>query len=154
MKLTDAEPRTLLDAFRAMEAENLGVVAVLLVDEGWNAESMRVLASWPRADLSWSKPPGKIPDDGKPTAKAWAWICAGLTVDFDRLAAAADVVPRVAREKVKMLLGAGLVYPDGSLSKPARAALNECVKAKLMPDAAKPKRKARDSGDGSPEDVN
>lgn len=131
----------LVGAFRVEADAAVEAVAILLVDDGFDAQTMRVLAAWQNAPIAWSAPKRKCPDGGKPTAAAWAWLVAGLEVDYDAIASTANVTRQVARAKVAMLLGGRLVLPDGSLAKPARASLQQHARRALglktkMPAAA------------------
>lgn len=153
-------PADLIAAFKASESPSS--IAVLMIQDGFDAVSMRVLAAWQHVKLSWRAPEGKQPDNGRPTPAAWQWICRGLQVDFVALAEAADVVQLVAREKARMLLGARLVYPDNTLARSAQAALNELVRSRLFPDGTPDKNKDKEKKAAakkakepdSPDDVN
>lgn len=124
-------PGDLLEAFRAEADQNIAAVALLLIDDGFDAAAMRVLASWTSIALAWARPTAKRPDDGAPTSAAWRWLISWLDYDLDDLAMAAGVSRGQAERVISMLLANKLALPDGSLSKPARAALQQHARQAL-----------------------
>lgn len=135
-KLPSRPPESLISAFRA--AESIEDVASLAVEEGFDPEAMRVLAAWRHSDHLWFLPKTPCPDPSMPTARAWAWLVSGWSIDVRAIARAADVSESCARQKFELLLGNHLIYPDGSMSKPAQAALRAHV-AKRVRGSAKRK---------------
>lgn len=131
-------PTSIMEAFRASADRDLEAVACLLIDDGFNAETMRVLAAWPQVELGWENPGRKCPGDGAPTPAAWRWLVEGIRMDAGELATIAGVSRAVAREKSEMLLGNRLVFPDGSLAKPARASLQRHAREALGLKPPKP----------------
>lgn len=125
-------PQTLIEAFRAV-ADNAveNIVCLIIDDDKFEAATMRVLSAWSSAAMTWTKPNGKCPDDGRPTNDAWRWLVSGLDVDYDELASAAGVGRSVAVAKAAVLLGHRLVMPDGSITTIAHKALQEHVKNAL-----------------------
>lgn len=118
-------PAPLIAAFREVADREIESVAALLVDDGFDAETMRVLAAWPQLEHGWREPKKPCPDGGVlPTPAAWRWLCSGHGLDAVGLADAAGVSIAVARAKAAVILGNRLVMPDGTLTKPARAALS------------------------------
>lgn len=124
-------PTDLVEAFRAVADKDVESVACLLLDDGFCAETMRVLAAWRQLDLRWTAPRAPCPDSGYPSSAAWRWLVAGLDVDYDEVAAVSNVSRSVARGRVATLLGNRLVLPDGSISKMARAAIQEHARGAL-----------------------
>lgn len=101
--------------------ERLEDVAVLTAEDGFDAETMRVLAAWEKTEQRWSKPRGEMPT--RPTAAAWRWLVSGWELDIPAIADAAAVTYGTARDRMAVLTGNRLVYPDGTMSKFARNAL-------------------------------
>lgn len=137
-------PAELLAAFRA--SEQARDIAVLLVDDsndkqksGFDAVSLRILASWQHSDHRWIKPKAPQPDSGMPTPKAWLWLWSGYRVDLDAVARGAGVSVALASERFQVLKHNRLIYPDGSCSRWLEAAITTHVAKRLNPD--KPKRK-------------
>lgn len=136
-------PSDLLSAFKKLETPNQ--MAILMVDDDFDAELMRVLAVWPNLVLEWSMPEKVCPDSGKPTPRAWAWLISGLELDYVAIADAAGLSRTSARIKVDMLIGAQLVYPDGEINQWASGAMQEALKARLgMRDKKKTAKKPAD----------
>lgn len=117
--------RDLITAFQA--AESIEQMAPLLAEDGFDAEALRLLQVWTRWDHRWTPPADPVPDDGRPTARAYGWLVRGLALDYVAIGMAANVSRAVARQKLALLLGAQLVYPDGSIAKTARAALTSAA---------------------------
>lgn len=135
-------PSDLIRAFEAAaKAEDLGAV---MVEDGWNAEAMRVLAATQHVEHRWIEPKRPCPDGGRATPAAWAWLISGLEIDFVELAAAADVTVPIARRKWMQLASARLVMPDGSMTKWARAALKKHVAQRLGSTGRKAKQSDAD----------
>lgn len=142
-------PTALMEAFRVSADRDLEAVACLLIDDGFDAATMRVLAAWPQVEIGWDSPDRKCPGDGSPTPAAWRWLCDGIEFDVGELAAVAGVERAVARDKTEMLLGNRLVFPDGSIAKPARASLQRHAREALglkPPKAPANKPEPRDDG--------
>ncbi len=138
-------PLDLLNAFKEIETPNQ--MAILMAEDDFDAELMRVLAVWPQLVLEWSTPAKPCPDAGKPTPRAWAWLTSGLELDYVAIAESAGIARNVARAKVDMLIAAHLVYPDGSVNQWASGALQEALKARLgMRDKKKAPKKSADDG--------
>lgn len=141
-------PSELLAAFRALEA--IEHVAVLMVDEdSWDAEAMRVLSAFQHLDHRWEPPSPKAPDGGRPTARAWNWLCSGWALNLGELASAANVSEGTARAKLAILRGNRLVYPDGGIAKAAQAALRSHVRARLIPPGPKRRTPPAPKDDGA-----
>lgn len=135
----------LLNTFKAVE-EDTDSITVLGDDE-----AMRVLAAWKRTDQKWSRPKTKMPTmQAGNHAAVWAWICEGWIFDNDGIARGADLSLRVVHVKIRMLILARLIYPDGSVSKAARAALQVHVAQKLgiKPKRSKESRGGNKAGEG------
>ncbi len=147
MKLT-APPAMLLSAFRAAEA--VGDIGVLLVDDGFDATTMRVLSAWERTEQKWSQPKKPCPDGGRPTIAAWRWLCSTWTVDYAAVADGASVSRDVARERVMVLMHARLIYPDGDVSKAARQAMTATIRGRLKSEQQRSKVKDKDPPAGTP----
>lgn len=135
-------PKLLIDAFRA--AEQVTDIAVLMADEGFDTVTMRVLAAWERSIPRWRRPSKPCPDAGRPTAEAWKWLTSGWSIDYATISAAAAVARDVARERCDVLVHARLIYPDGSISKPARQAMQAAVASRLVRAGGKRRDKKDD----------
>ncbi len=122
-------PAQLLAAFRAIESiEHIGV---LLIDDGFDANSIRVLTAWEHTDHRWSAPSEPCPDDGMPTATAWKWLLSGWDVDIAAIAAGSGLSRDVVRERVAVLQHARLIYPDGGIAAAARKAVTATIRERL-----------------------
>lgn len=130
-----APPPTLLAAFKA--AETVEGVGAMLVDDGFDALTLRVLSAWENTEHRWSKPKKPCPDDGRPTSAAWSWLCSTWAVDYGAIAEGAGVSRDVARERVAVLLHARLIYPDGQIAKAARTARTAAIRARLKSEQAR-----------------
>lgn len=140
-------PADLLDAFRVEADNNVAAVAVLLIDDGFDAAVMRVLASWTAIYVGWKRPSSKRPDDGAPTGAAWRWMVTGIEYDLNALADAAGCSRAMAVRSIDMLLANKLALPDGSISRPARAALQQHARQALGLKPAKEKAAAKKPDD-------
>lgn len=125
----DQPPALLLAAFRA--TEQVYQVACLMVDDGWDAVSIRVLGAWASSDNRWTSPTTSVPDDGKPTPAAWEWLCSGWQLDVAGVAAGANVSMETARERLQLLQRSRCIYPSGEMNKWALAAVNACVASRV-----------------------
>lgn len=122
------EATALVRAF--VEADNKGQLeqaSILVVDDGFDAAAIRVLAAWAHTDHRWVTPARPCPDGGRPTPRSYKWLMDGVKVDYDALADAAGVTRSVARQKVAMLLGARLVYPDGKVATAGKLAMQAAI---------------------------
>src|SRR5437016_1459926 len=83
---------------------------VVLGDEA----AMKVLVAWSHTDQAWVRPEGKqpLPIHGR-LGQLWMWITAGWDLDVRRIAQLAGIPSMVVHEKIMMLVGNRLVYPDG-----------------------------------------
>ncbi len=133
-------PVELLAAFQA--SEEVQSIAVLMVEEGFDADVMRVLAAWQQSHHEWTQPKRACPDHGRPTARAYAWLVSGWEIDSEAIARAADVSPSVARAKIDVLIGSRLIYPDGTMAKAAQAALRSHVSARLQAGGGRKRKPA------------
>lgn len=136
--------RDLIDAFKATEGTaGITQLAVLIsddVDEGLDVEAIRVLGAWYHGDHRWKDPKTKCPDGGRPTPKAYAWMVSGMLIDYEEIADRANVTRSVARSKLAVILGARLIYADGSLTKAAKAAMEATIARRVRAKAAAPKK--------------
>lgn len=145
--MADLVLETLLAKFRAMETNE--DAAPIIGDD----DAMKVLSSWSKVDQAWRKPRGKAPVFAHDNhGLVWAWIRSGWTCDIEAVAAGAGVSERVAVEKLAILIGNRLIYPDGSTARGARIALQVWLAAKLGLKS-KP-AKAKRSGDDDLDDAN
>ncbi len=129
-----------LAPFRAIESND--DVLVVLGDE----HAMKALIAWTKVDNVWTHPPTKRPAMRHGNmASAWAWVISGWNIDEQTRAIArlAGLPTDVAHEKIEILVGNRLIYPDGSLAKGTRVALNLYTAKKLgikqqLPKASQP----------------
>jgi hypothetical protein len=137
-------PADLLNAFRGLESpEQLGP---LVVEEGFDAATLHVLAAWLSSDHIWSQPKAPCPDGGRATSVAWRWLVSGWTLDVEYVAKAADVSMSTARAKLELLVANRLIFPDGEMAKIAKAMLQAAIRKAL---GGKKKDKEK-KGDGGP----
>lgn len=129
--------RDLIAAFQAGEQNE---VATVLLDEedGFDVSALRVLAAWTTMDHRWTEPDRPCPDGGRPTARAYAWLMSGLSVDYTAIADAAGTSRATARAKMSVLLGSRLVYPDGQIAKVAKACLQASLAKRIRKLQPKP----------------
>lgn len=143
--VTTDPPAALLDAFRKLEQP--GQLGALLVEDGWDAEAMRVLSAWMTADVSWMQPKTPQPDAPRATARAWAWLRSGWDYDVNAIADTAGVARSTARTKLDMLIGGRLVYPDGTMHANLKTALNSHIASRLRGKKKKDGDKEKDAKD-------
>lgn len=125
----------ILRALRTLESPD--DIIPVLGDE----DAMKVMIAWSKTDQRWSMPRGKVPTlQAGNHQSVWSWIVLGWTFDHALIAKIAGVGPRVVHQKLEMLVGLRLIYPDGQMSKSARTALQVHVSQKL---GIKPKRPAK-----------
>jgi hypothetical protein len=118
----------LLDPYR--QEEDQSSAALIIGDP----DAARILAVWktlppPR----WKRPRGKEPPGFR---ERWLWLWEGLqpTDEYlDEIAVAAGVSPQVVQPKLTMLISGRLIYPDGTISKQAEAALKAHIASHLRP---------------------
>lgn len=122
------EARALLAAFKeADKKQQVEQAGVLVVEDGFDADSVRLLSAWLHADAKWKAPSKNMPDGGRPTARAWAWLAAGMQPDVNALADAAGVTRSVARQKLARLVAVRLVYPDGTIADAGRIVIQAAI---------------------------
>lgn len=119
----------LIDIIEAFLVLDSNEAAVPILDD---ADAIKVLVAWSRTDNAWRRPRAKPPkvQPGSHGA-AWAWAVAGWTIDVASIARIAGLQTRVVRDKVDMLVGLRLIYPDGRMAKSARTAINVYVGKKI-----------------------
>lgn len=136
--------RDLIAAFRAAEPKirdgDVSQLAVLVSDdpdEGMDVEAIRVLGAWLYAEHKWKEPPKPCPDGGRPTPKAYRWMMSGAEFDYADIADRANVTRTVARQKLALLLGARMIYADGTIAGAAKAAMEATIARRVR---AKPNK--------------
>lgn len=131
-------PEGLIAAFRSVErAEHL---AALMLEDGWDAEAIRVLSAWQHVENTWEPPESPCPGGGMmPTPAAWAWLCSGWTVDLSAIAEGAGVSRARAADLMALLMRNLLVFPDGQMANVARGALRAHVAERLSAGTKKKK---------------
>lgn len=122
-------PQLLIEAFRAIE--DISAIGVMLEEDGFDQGLLRTLLGWQRTIQRWHQPSATLPDDGKPTPAAWAWLCSGWEIDVRAVADAADLTITTAAAKLRMLHGNRLIYPDGSTSVHATNAISTLIGSRL-----------------------
>ena len=134
-------PSSLIEAFRSLEAaEQIGV---LVAEDGFDPETVRVIAAFLNIDHTWRMPSRRCPDRGRPTAAAYSWLMSGYVIDHIAIADAAGVSRQSVVERMAMLIGNRLIYPDGTINIWARKALQTEV-AKRGRTQSKGKSKGKD----------
>jgi len=130
----------LIVAFHAVES-NSDAVPVL-----GDQDAMRVLIAWSKSEHTWKRPKGKAPQlSAANHHEVWRWIVSGWVYDLPQISLGAGVPPRVASEKMQVLVHNRLIYPDGSMSRAAKTALDVYVamKLRIRPDAG-PRQPVKD----------
>jgi hypothetical protein len=125
-KRPDFRLEDVIGVFRALEESDDAIV--VLGDE----QAMKVLVAWSHTDQEWERPSTPVPPTthGK-LGKLWAWVVSGWDVDEQAIARLAGVPRSVAHEKLAVLIGNRLVYPDGTIAKGGRQALGVYTARKL-----------------------
>lgn len=132
------EARTLLAAFKESDKkQQVEQVGVLVVEDGFDADSVRLLSAWLHTDLKWKPPSKKVPSGANP--RAWAWLAAGMQVDYNRLADAAGVTRSIARQKLARLIAVRLVYPDGTIAAAGRIVIQAAIQERAKKSSKQPK---------------
>lgn len=132
-------PSDLLAAFKALEQAT--DIAVLLVDDGFDAVLVRVMGAFEKANNRWDAPKRPCPDGGRPTADAWDWLVSGWKLDLESISKGANISRDATRDRVGVLIQSRLIYPDGSISSHARKAITASVTQRLMAGRGKSKKK-------------
>jgi len=145
-------PAALIDAFRALDANNTESLAPLLVEDGFDAEAIRVLAAWPHTECPWTAPARACPDEGRPTQAAWRWLMSGLDVDVTAIADLANVSCDIAKDKLRILISSRLVYPGGDISAAGHTALRAAVAERVR--AGRDKKPPKSKVESDAEDAN
>lgn len=121
----------------------LGVLISDDPDAGLDPEAIRVLSAWMMGEHRWTPPRSPCPDEGRATKAAYDWMVRGMNIDYVAIADAAGVTRSVARAKLGKLLGARMLYADGTVAKAAKVALEagiaKRVKAKQRPAPQQPR---------------
>lgn len=147
-KAADRPPPNLLLAFKALEQPT--DIAVLLIDDGFDATLVRVLGAFEKANNRWDAPKKPCPDDGRPTPAAWAWLVAGWKFDYESITRGANISRDQVRERIQVLVQSRLIYPDGTISTHARKAITATVRVRLNAGGKGGKGKKNDDDQGSP----
>jgi hypothetical protein len=129
-------PELLLAAFRL--AESIEDIGVLLVEEGFDPTTVRVLSAWEHSEHRWSAPTRPCPGY-RATTEAWKWLVSGWDVDIAGISDGCGLTREVVRERITVLQHARLIYPDGCIAKAARNAISAAITVRLKG------RKGRDS---------
>ncbi len=141
-------PLALLAAFRAADEKAIEIIGVLLDGDGFDATTLRVMSAWQNSEHQWNAPKKPCPDNGRPTAAAWRWLCSGWTLDVVAIANGANVSTDTARERLTILQHARLIYPDGEVNKFAKQALGATIAQRISKAQGKDKKKAKTDGSG------
>lgn len=139
----NAVARDLIAAFQASEQNESA--AILIDDEGFDFVTIRVLTAWWNSDHDWVEPTRPCPDDGQPTARAYAWLMSGASIDYVAIADAAGVSRAQARQRMAQLLGNRLIYPDGQMAKVAKASMQATIAKRVRAAARKVEPKKADA---------
>lgn len=138
-----------LTPFRGLEQNQDAVV--VLGDEN----AMKVLVAWTHVDNVWTKPSKPAPAivSGK-MSKLWQWVVSGWDTDvmMRDIARAAGLPVAIVHDKLNVLIGNRLIYPDGTMAAGARAALSVHTAKKLGIKQSMPKPPAESGDKGKTED--
>ncbi len=138
-------PPDLLAAFKALEQPT--DIAVLLIDDGFDAVLVRVLGAFEKANNRWDAPKRLCPDAGRPTPAAWDWLVSGWLFDYESISRGADISRDQTRERIAVLVQSRLIYPDGSISSHARKAITATVRQRLQAGSERGGRKGKKNDD-------
>ena len=115
-----------LAVFKAKETDQDGLVII------GDDEAARVIIAWSHTDQHWTQPkrvaPAIVPDK---TFELWRWVVEGWRIDHYDVARLSGVQPAVALDKLNLLVGNRLIYPDGTIALGGRSALRVYTANKL-----------------------
>lgn len=138
-------PAEMLRAFRAAEVPEQ--IAVLMIDDGVDALTLRVAAAWLYGKHRWVRPKEPAPDGIRPSAETWEWLVSGWVVDIAAIADGANVTRADATARMHVLITSRLLYPDGSIHASLRVAMKVHVNQRLSGGG---KRKRKTPADPTP----
>lgn len=115
-----------LAVFRGLESVEDAII--ILDDE----DALRVMVAWKKLDHSWTRPGPRMPQPiaGK-LGRLWTWVVQGWDIDVDKVSKLVGLPWTTTHDKIEMLVGNRLIYPDGSTSKYAQTALMRYTSEKL-----------------------
>lgn len=120
------------------EVHQLGVLLGDDPDDGLDAEALRVLAAWMMSEHAWTQPRAPRPQTGASTKSLYDWMVLGMNLDYMAIADAAGVTRNVARIKLAQLIGARMIYADGTIARAAKVALEAGIARRVKKAAPKP----------------
>ena len=139
--------QTVLDLIRAFQVGEQNEAAAIFIDEdGFDLVTIRVLSAWWHSDHDWVKPSRPCPDDGRPTARAYAWLISGMDIDYVAIADAAGVSRSQARARMARLIGNRLIYPDGQMAKVAKASMQAAIAKRVRSAVKKAEEQPKKAG--------
>ncbi len=112
------DARPYIEPYRAQESP---LAVAMLVDD---SSARRVLVAWVTyAQIpAWVAPDDVPPDDER---KRWHWLWTPVlnALNYEDLGEASGMTAMALKRKLAMLVNARLIYPDGTISKHAEAAI-------------------------------
>ncbi len=122
-----------LSWYRAQESH---LTLAMLVDD---PSARRVLVAW----CMYARIPEWVPTCDPPSdeRKRWEWLWEPLLplLDMEDLAIVCGLAPFALDRKMRQLINARLMYPDGTITIPAEAAIKAKTAGSLPKKATKPK---------------
>ncbi len=124
-----------LDCYRAQE-NNLAVS--LLVED---STARRILVAWTLYARipAWVRPEGELPPDDERKRWEWLWQPVMDALDMDDLSAVCGMAAFGLQRKLRQLVSARLMYPDGTITKAAEAVIRAKTSQSLPKKKADPK---------------
>lgn len=118
------------------DVHQLGVLLGDDPDDGLDAQALRVLAAWMMSEHRWNQPRAPRPLE-QSTKALYDWMVLGMNLDYMAIADAAGVTRGVARAKLAQLIGARMIYADGTIARAAKVALEAGIARRVKKAAPK-----------------
>lgn len=91
-------------------------------------DAIRLLDAFANAETAWKPRRGaRVPKD--PDA-LWGWLWGFVLLDLQAIAASAKLSQKTAATLLRVCIAARLVYPDGTITKPARTLIADYVRSR------------------------
>jgi hypothetical protein len=90
--------------------------------------AIRLLDAFANAESAWR--PRSRPKQPTEQGALWFWLWRFFLIDLDALAASARLTPEEATKLLRVLIAARLVYPDGTITRPAKTLIADFVRTR------------------------
>jgi hypothetical protein len=127
--------QSLAELLKPFVGDALNNSVVILGDD----EGIRVLSAYRMVEPSWRYPRKSPPGDHTSLVKRWAWLVSAwdLAKLAEEISIASGLSEETCESKLNILVRNRLIYPDGTISKPAMFAIEAHAQTVL---GLKPKR--------------